>query len=307
MDVDPATRETGYRPSGSGLGTIDEEDLPEIDTPPGTPFDSDYPPQQTGDYTSMELHEGVHTENLFTPLYTDSQETDPTNVNNTQPPTTTGTSDQGTTATEATGAAQTEIQTPAAGTVAEEHILGTVPRAPVAETAGTTVKETANEDPATAEASRVRAAQAARLEAEKTAAEKAAKHAAPQTANESAGVVNTNPESAAAAAVVLTEAEAAAAAAQVAFGAHNAMGATGANAEGEHGRGAATLFQTAQGTALPSDMDEWELSEGGLPEGSTLSGSKALMEEYPEDEASSKKTKKPTTGKGKKGKPKPKA
>ena len=150
MDVDPATRETGYRPSGTGLGTIDEEDLPEFDTPPGTPFDSDYPPQQTGGYT--EPNEGVHIENLFTPLYTDSQETDHTNVNNAQPPTTAGTLDAGTTATAATGAAQTEIPTSAADTVTEEHILGTVPTAPVAETAGTTAMETADEDVATAEA-----------------------------------------------------------------------------------------------------------------------------------------------------------
>ena len=85
------------------------------------------------------------------------------------------------------------------------------------------------------------------------------------------------------------------------------MGAVGAAAEGESSRSAASILQTAQGTALPPDMDEWELSEGGLLEGSTLSGSKALMEEYPEDEASSKKTKKPITGKGKRGKSKPKA
>jgi hypothetical protein len=167
--------------------------------------------------------------------------------------------------------------------------------------------EIADEDQTTTEASRAMAAQVARLEAESKAAEEAARQAAPQTANESAGAVNTNPESAVAAAVARTEAEATAATAQAASGAQNAIGATEANAEGEHGRGAATIFQTAQGTALPSDMDEWELSEGGLPEGSTLSGSKALMEEYPEDEASSKKTKKQTTGKGKRGKPKPKA
>ncbi len=63
----------------------------------------------------------------------------------------------------------------------------------------------------------------------------------------------------------------------------------------------------AQATALPQDLDEWELSEGGLPEGSSLSGSKALMDDYPEDEASSKKTKKTNIGKGKRGKTKPKA
>jgi hypothetical protein len=38
-----------------------------------------------------------------------------------------------------------------------------------------------------------------------------------------------------------------------------------------------------------------------------LSGNKALLEEYPEDEANSKTTKKNNTGKGKKGYPKTKA
>jgi hypothetical protein len=45
---------------------------------------------------------------------------------------------------------------------------------------------------------------------------------------------------------------------------------------------------------------DWELSENGLPEGSTLSDSKALMEYYPEDESKSKKTKKTNIVKGKK-------
>ena len=54
-------------------------------------------------------------------------------------------------------------------------------------------------------------------------------------------------------------------------------------------------------TDLPHDLDYWELSEGGLPKGSTLSGSKALLVEYPEDEANSKKTIKTNTAKGKKG------
>ena len=31
----------------------------------------------------------------------------------------------------------------------------------------------------------------------------------------------------------------------------------------------------------PPELDDWELSEGGLPEGSTLSGSKALMDDPP--------------------------
>jgi hypothetical protein len=41
-----------------------------------------------------------------------------------------------------------------------------------------------------------------------------------------------------------------------------------------------------------------------LPEGSNLWGTKALMEDYPEDETNSKKTKKTSTGQGKKGNPK---
>ncbi len=80
-----------------------------------------------------------------------------------------------------------------------------------------------------------------------------------------------------------------------------------ATAEGESSRGAATILRRAQATALPQDLDDWELSEGGLPEGSTLSGRKALMDDYPEDEANSKQTKKKNTDKGQRSKPKPKA
>ena len=65
-------------------------------------------------------------------------------------------------------------------------------------------------------------------------------------------------------------------------------------------------MQHAQATIHPHDLDDWELIEDGLPAGSTLSSSKALMDEYPEDEANSKKTKKTSTGKDKKSKPKPK-
>jgi hypothetical protein len=46
---------------------------------------------------------------------------------------------------------------------------------------------------------------------------------------------------------------------------------------------------------------DWDLTyEDPLPEGSTLSGSKSLVDQYPEDEANLKKTKKTNTGKGKK-------
>jgi hypothetical protein len=56
-------------------------------------------------------------------------------------------------------------------------------------------------------------------------------------------------------------------------------------------RGTTAIAQQAKITKLPPDLDDWELSEGSLPEGSTLSGSKAILEEYPEDEANSKKNK----------------
>ena len=51
---------------------------------------------------------------------------------------------------------------------------------------------------------------------------------------------------------------------------------------------------------------EWDLTdEDALPKGSNLSGNKARMDEYPEDEANSKKTKMTDTGKGKKDNPMP--
>ena len=56
----------------------------------------------------------------------------------------------------------------------------------------------------------------------------------------------------------------------------------------------------AQNKDHNQDERDWELSENVLPKRSYLSGSKALMEDYPENEANSKKTKKTNTGKGKK-------
>ncbi len=88
---------------------------------------------------------------------------------------------------------------------------------------------------------------------------------------------------------------------------HEAIEAQMAKAVGGSNRVNTTTMQQAVATDLPPDLDDWELSEGGLPEGSILSGSKALMEKYPEDEANSKKTKKSNTGKRKKSSPKHKA
>ena len=53
-------------------------------TPPGTPFDEGFTPSTTRGYTSADPSGGVHTENFFIPLYTESQEKDQTNVNTNQ-------------------------------------------------------------------------------------------------------------------------------------------------------------------------------------------------------------------------------
>ena len=50
---------------------------------------------------------------------------------------------------------------------------------------------------------------------------------------------------------------------------------------------------------------DWDLTdEDALPECLKLAGNKALMEDYPDDETNSKKTKKTNTDKGIKGNPK---
>ena len=60
-----------------------------------------------------------------------------------------------------------------------------------------------------------------------------------------------------------------------------------AKATGGSTRGIPTIAQYAHNTALSQDLDDWELSEGDLPEGSNLSGNMALVMEYSEDEANS--------------------
>ena len=102
------------------------------------------------------------------------------------------------------------------------------------------------------------------------------------------------------------DAKAAAAAVAAKDKENKAKEAQKAKGAGGSKRGTTTIAQQAHDTELPPGLDEWELSEGGLPEGSTLSGRKALLEEYSEVEANSKKTKKINTGKGKKGNLKPK-
>jgi hypothetical protein len=46
---------------------------------------------------------------------------------------------------------------------------------------------------------------------------------------------------------------------------------------------------------------DWELNEEDLPAGLSLSGINALLDDYPDDETTSKKTKKPKPSKGAKG------
>jgi len=62
-----------------------DQDLPERTTPPGTPFDDDYTTYPHKGASSMDTPPpppaGVQTRNLFTPLYTESQETSHTTVN----------------------------------------------------------------------------------------------------------------------------------------------------------------------------------------------------------------------------------
>jgi hypothetical protein len=58
-----------------------DPDHQEQDTSLGTPFDDGFTPSTTTGYTSAKPTGGVHTENFFTFLYTESQATDHTNVN----------------------------------------------------------------------------------------------------------------------------------------------------------------------------------------------------------------------------------
>jgi len=64
-------------------------------------------------------------------------------------------------------------------------------------------------------------------------------------------------------------------------------------------------LNTIKGVNQQANVVYWELTdEDALPKGSTLSGSKVLMDEYPDDETNSKKTKKSSKGKNNTGKSK---
>jgi len=53
-------------------------------TPPGTPFADGFTPSTTRGQPPADTSRGIHTENMYTPLYTESQETDHTYVNTDQ-------------------------------------------------------------------------------------------------------------------------------------------------------------------------------------------------------------------------------
>jgi hypothetical protein len=255
--------------------------------------------------------ESVRTDNYFTPLYTETQETDHTTVNaNLPPPIHEDTRDAYVTAAEA--AATTNVDDTEAEAVPAD-VADFIARltaeasaaevAEVAEAAATEAAANAAARQAAEEASATEAADNAKNEAE--AAEAAAE------AQEEAATIEAEKkrqkalEVAAAAVAAKATAEKAAAAAKAKRKQTQETQkdkAAGGSTSGTH-----TIAQQALNNDLPPDLDEWELSEGGLPEVSTLSGNKALLDDYPEDEANSKKHKKTNTGKGKKGKSTPKA
>ena len=61
-----------------------DQDPQEQGTPPGTPFDDCFTPSMTRGYSTTDPTGRVHTEKYFTPLYTESQSTDHTNINTKQ-------------------------------------------------------------------------------------------------------------------------------------------------------------------------------------------------------------------------------
>jgi hypothetical protein len=54
------------------------------ETPPSTPFDDGFTPSTTKGYTSADPTRKIHTENFFTPLYTEPRVTDHANANTKQ-------------------------------------------------------------------------------------------------------------------------------------------------------------------------------------------------------------------------------
>ena len=254
----------GHAGTSSGATGMDVDPDPEgRGTPPGTPFDEDFTPSTTRGRGTADPPASARTENYYTPLSEEQA------------------------AAEAAAAAQ------AAADEAEAEAA--------AEAAAAFVDNLAadHEAAAAAEAAAAKAQAEAEACAEAEAAARAetmAREAASAAAAAASG--SAPPAPPLTAATGATEAGARAVAADQARQTEAALKAQMAGGDA----GGSSAPRQARDVHLPLDTDDWELSEGGLPEGSTLSGSKGLMEDYPEDEANSKKTKKTNTGKGKKNK-----
>ena len=74
--------------TSTGTTSMDvDQDLSEGTTPPGTPFEDDHTAHQQGGASFIDPPARVHTRNLFTPLYMETQETDHTTaITGHQPP-----------------------------------------------------------------------------------------------------------------------------------------------------------------------------------------------------------------------------
>jgi hypothetical protein len=276
-----------------------DQDLPAQGTPPGTPFEDDFTPSTTRGHTTTIPVDHTHTNNYYTPLNTENQEADPSNDAANQQPLTHG---------DPRTAGQTAAEEAATGTAEDADA-----EAAAAAGAAFTARLAAEREAAEAEAAAANeAAAAAALQADaaptggtvETTAETAAAAEAAKRALEAAAAVEAEKNRLAA-----LKAAKAAKAAQKAIDKKMAAAAAAAKAKGKQAmrpeKGTAvggntgntsTAAQHTQDTIPPNELDDWELSEGGLPAGSTLSGSKALLEDPPGDEADSREHKRTNTG-----------
>ena len=126
-----------------------DRDPQEKETPPGTLFDEGFTPSTARGYTSADPTGGVQTENFFTPLYTESQETDHTNVNTNQQPSTPADTHDAEMAA-AAAAAATEAEVLAAAEVAEMEAANAIEEEAVAADAADFVARPATEAEAAA-------------------------------------------------------------------------------------------------------------------------------------------------------------
>jgi hypothetical protein len=284
-----------------------DHDLTGQGTPPGTPFEDGFTPSTTRGHTTSIPTRHTRIDNYYTPLIAENQETDPPNdAANQQTPThgDTGAADQaaaGETGTHTADDAEAEAAAAAGATFAAR--LAAEREAAEAGTAA------ANEVAAIAaarEAEEALTGETAETTAQATTATEAANQALEAAAtaeaekNRKAALKAARAAKAAHAAV--EKLRAAAAAAAKAKG-KQALEPQKDKAVGGDTGDTRTTAQHTQDGNLPTELDDWELSEGGLPEGSTLSGSKALLDGPPGDEADSREHKRTNTGKSNEGNP----